>query len=120
LTPLAQLPDEAAALAKGKTELGQKWLGPSDNPNLPNGSLFSAFDNGRLTGATKPLAAAYATIPAATVKSLPHYNGEGCSVLKITPTDYVNGKLVDPAPADFNPRPSTNPGLPTTPGWPTN
>jgi phospholipase C len=120
LTPLAELPDEAAALSRGKTELGQKWLGPSDNPNLPNGSLFSAFDNGRLAGTTKPLAASYATIPASTVKSLPHYNGEGCSVLKITPTDYVNGKLIDPAPADFNPRPSTNPGLPTTPGWPTN
>jgi hypothetical protein len=32
----------------------------------------------------------------------------------------VNGVLLDPAPADFNPRPSTNPGLPTSGTWPAN
>ena len=120
LTPLADLPDEAAALKLGETELGQKYLGPSDNPAWPIGSLFSAFDNGRLTGSVPPLPAEYAQIPAALVTSLPHFSGEGCRILQIIPTDYVNGKLLDPAPADFNPRPSSNPGTPTTPGWPTN
>ena len=50
-----------------------------------------------------------------------HWGANGCSILNIKPTDYgKNGVLLDPAPADFNPRPSSNPGLPTTPGWPTN
>jgi phospholipase C len=95
-------------------------LGPSDNPEGPIGSLFSAFDNGRLLGTVRPLPAEYAMIPANQISSLPHFGGQGCRALQITPTDYVNGKLVDPAPADFNPRPNSNPGLPTTPGWPTN
>jgi phospholipase C len=120
LTPLAKLPDEAAALKLGKTEFGQSYLGPSDNPDWPIGSLFSGFDNGRLAGTVAPLPASYAQIPQALVTSLPHFSGEGCRILQITPTDYVNGKLLDPAPADFNPRPSSNPGTPTTPGWPTN
>jgi hypothetical protein len=38
-------------------------------------------------------------------------------VLGIVPTDYVNGQLLDPAPADFNPRPTLTPGIPTQPGW---
>ncbi|MGB8260621.1 MAG: alkaline phosphatase family protein [Terracidiphilus sp.] len=120
LTPLAQLPDEAAARAKGYTEFGQRWLGPSDNPNLPIGSLFTGFDNGRLAGTVPPLPASYAVIPQSSVTSLPHFSNQGCRILQITPTDYVNGQLIDPAPADFNPRPGSNPGLPTTPGWPTN
>jgi hypothetical protein len=51
------------------------------------------------------------------VHSLPHYGGQGCYTLNIVPTDYVNGTLLDPAPADFNPRPSATPGIPTAPGW---
>ena len=62
----------------------------------------------------------YATIPAGQVVSLPHAGAQGCRALQITPTDMVTGTLVDPAPADFNPRPSTNPGLPTSGTWPTN
>ena len=51
--------------------------------------------------------------------SLPHYGAQGCRVLQITPTDMVNGVVIDPAPADFNPRPSTNPGTTdTAAGWP--
>ena len=37
--------------------------------------------------------------------------------LNIVPTDYVNGTLLDPAPADFNPRPSLTPGVPTSGTW---
>jgi phospholipase C len=51
------------------------------------------------------------------VLSLPHFSGEGCYALNIVPTDYVNGKLIDPAPADFNPRPNSTPGLPTSGTW---
>ena len=120
LTPLADLPDEAAARAEGKKKYGQAYLGPSDDHTPGVGDLFSAFDSARLTGKEKPLPAEYALIPAAQITSLPHANAQGCRVLQITPTDMVDGKLIDPAPADFNPRPSTNPGLPTSGSWPTN
>jgi phospholipase C len=120
LTPLADLPDEAAARALGEKKYGQKYLGPSDDQTPGVGDLFSAFDNARLTGKAKPLPAEYALIPAKQITSLPHMDAQGCRVLHITPTDTVDGKVIDPAPADFNPRPSTNPGLPASGTWPTN
>ena len=123
LTPLADLPDEAAARALGEATYGQKYLGPSDDQTPDVGDLFSAFDNARLKGRAAPLPANYAMIPTAQVLSLPHFNAEGCRVLQITPTDIVRGVLIDPAPQDFNPRPSTNPGVPysqTSPTPPTN
>jgi phospholipase C len=120
LTPLADLPDEAQARAQGEKLFGQKYLGPSDDEGLDIGSLFTGFDNGRLSGTIPPLPASYAIIPVSQVTTLPQFSGEGCRILQITPTDMVNGAPLDPAPADFNPRPSSNPGLPTTPGWPTN
>jgi phospholipase C len=120
LTPLADLPDEAAARELGKKTYGQDYMGPSDAHTPGVGNMFSAFENARLLGEVPPLEAEYAMIPAAQVTTLPHALGQGCRVLQITPTDTVNGKVIDPAPADFNPRPSSNPGLPTTPGWPTN
>ncbi len=116
LVPLERLPDERRASALGASELGQPNLTPvDDEPYI--GDLTEAFDNARLTGQVPPLPASYAMIPANAVKSLPHYGGQGCYTLNIVPTDYVNGTLLDPAPADFNPRPGTTPGLPTTPGW---
>jgi phospholipase C len=126
LTPLADLPDEAAARALGaktyKTPQGkpQQYLGPSDDQTPGVGDLFSAFDNGRLLGTSPALEASYAQIPAAQVTSLPHFLGEGCRVLGIVPTDTTVNGLLDPAPADFNPRPSSNPGLPTSGTWPSN
>jgi hypothetical protein len=59
----------------------------------------------------------FATIPTDQELSLPHFNGQGCSALHINPTDIVHGKVIDPAPADFNPRPSTDPGVPTSGTW---
>ena len=116
LTPLAFLPDETKARNLGKQEFGQENLGPSDG--YPSqGDLTSAFDNGRLTGVTPPLPASYATIADAQVKHLPHYDGQGCYALNIVPTDYAGDKLLDPAPADFNPRPGTTPGIPTSGTW---
>ena len=117
LVPLADLPDEARGRQLGQSEFGQADLGPADAKVKPMDNLFGAFDNNRLLGNVAPLPAAYAAIPAATVTSLPHYGGQGCTTLNIVPTDYQGGKLVDPAPADFNPRPGTSPGVPTSGTW---
>ncbi len=128
LTPLADLPDEYNARILGErtytTPQGtpQKYLGPSDD-NTPNvGNLFSAFDNARLLGTAPALPASYAEIPTSLVTTLPHFSGEGCRILGIVPTDVslTTGEVIDPAPADFNPRPSSNPGLPTSGTWPSN
>jgi phospholipase C len=117
LKPLADLPDEVKARRLGLQEFGQPDLGPADDkvPGITN--LFDAFDNDRLTGAADPLPAEYAEIPQATIDSLPHYGGNGCYALNIVPTDYQDGKLIDPAPSDFNPRPSSTPGVPTSGTW---
>ena len=120
LTRLGDLPDEAKARAKGEAELGQPHLGPSDARVWGVSDLLNAFDDARLEGKEAPLSARYATIPAADITSLPHFGAQGCRALQITPTDVVNGQVIDPAPADFNPRPSSNPGLPTSGTWPTN
>ena len=84
------------------------------------GDLLEAFDNDRLSGNAPVLPASYAVIPASVVTSLPHYNRAGCSALNITPTDYPNGLSNPPTdlpPADFNPRPGTAPGIPTSGNW---
>ncbi len=120
LTPLADLPDELKAREEGKKKYGQDYLGPSDDLTPGVGNMFSAFDDARLKGAEAPLEASYAEIPAAQVKTLPQAAAQGCRVLQITPTDTVNGAVIDPAPADFNPRPTTNPGTPSAGNWPTN
>ena len=66
---------------------------------------------------TAPLPPSFAQIPQSTVLALPHYGGNGCQTLSIVPTDYVGGKVIDPPPADFNPRPTSTPGIPTSGTW---
>lgn len=118
LTPLGALPDEAAALAAGQAQFGQAKLGPADVDAVQRMSDMSdAFDNARLTGRQPPLPPAYAMIPPAQVHTLPHYAGRGCQTLNIKPTDYRNGVLLDPPPADFNPRPTATPGTPSSGTW---
>jgi phospholipase C len=117
LTPLADLPDEKRGRRLGQQEFNQPNLGPADGADSEAGDLFSAFDNSRLSGEMSPLPASYAMIPTAIIKSLPHYGGHGCTALNIIPTDYNGGKLMDPAPADFNPRPGTTPGNPSSGTW---
>ncbi len=117
LTPLATLPDEVKGQQLGESELGQSSLTASDGPDNGIGDLLEAFDDDRLQGWAPLLPPFYAEIPETTVKSLPHYNEAGCRVLHVVPTDMVHGKVIDPAPADFNPRPSSTPGIPTSPGW---
>jgi len=121
LVPLSNLPDEVLARAAGAKNAAfnkpngtaQQNLGPADTAAM--GDLLEAFDNDRLAGVLAPLPASYAMIPAATVTSLPHYGGAGCTALGITPTDYTTyglGLEIDPPPADFNPRPTLSPGSP--------
>jgi len=140
LRSLISLPDEhQAEVAAGKTGSGftspdgtpQAKLGPNDGPDV--GDLSEAFDNDRLTGKAAPLPASAVIIPSATVLSLPHYAGKGCSTLGIVPTDYPNGygagKEIDPPPVVaslsfsgltftnvtlWNPRPTIAPGVPAT------
>jgi phospholipase C len=116
LTPLESLPDEKKARRLGKTELGQDNLTPVDaDPGVSD--MLEAFDNARLAGTAETLPASYAEIAASEVDSLPQYGGQGCAVLNIVPTDYQNGTLIDPPPADFNPRPSSTPGRPSSGNW---
>jgi phospholipase C len=120
LVPLADLPDEQRGRDLGAAQaatFNQPDLGPADDKVQPMGDLTEAFDTDRLIGAVPPLPPSYATIPAATITSLPHYGGAGCKALGITPTDYVNGAPIDPPPADFNPRPVQSPGIPTAGNW---
>jgi len=115
LTPLETLPDEAKAKKLGEETI-EPNMGPVDDENFI-GDLTEAFDNARLTGSVPPLPATYAEILSGDVLSLPHYNNQGCYFLNIQPTDYVNGVLQDPPPADFNPRPNSSPGTPSSGTW---
>ncbi len=117
LTPLADLPDETRGFALGQSQLGQAYVGPADAKVPDIGDMLAAFDNSRLLGYAAPLPAEYAQILPGAKPALPHYPLGGCYALNIVPTDYVGGKLIDPAPADFNPRPSTTPGIPTSGAW---
>ena len=117
LTPLADLPDEKKGFKLGKTQFGQNYVGPADDVVPGIGNMLAAFDNNRLLGTTAPLPASYAEIQPGVAPSLPHYAAGGCYTLNIVPTDYVGDKLIDPAPADFNPRPSVTPGIPTSGTW---
>jgi phospholipase C len=122
LVPLADLPDEQRGRELGQSQAAtfhQPDLGPADvsDEAQPMGDLTEAFDDDRLMDYAPALPASYAIIPAAEVRSLPHYRGAGCRMLNITPTDYRGGKPVDLPPADFNPRPTTTPGIPTSGTW---
>ena len=119
LTPLSQLPDEAAALAAGNSSafnafattygpanFQQTYLGPRDTNTSVTDSLLSGFSPARLKGLASPLPASYVTIPQAKVGVLPHYAGKGCSAIGVTPTDAAAPTA---PPAGFNTLPSTLP-----------
>ncbi|HEV2283418.1 MAG TPA: alkaline phosphatase family protein [bacterium] len=108
LTPLAQLPDEQAARALGKQLYNQDHLGPDDAFTPGVDDLLGAFDPARLTGRAAPLPAAYAEIPDQDVMRLPAASGMSCRSIGIVPTDVRLG-IRNEIPADFNPRPNTNP-----------
>lgn len=114
LKPLADLPDEAEAREQGKKEFGQSYLGPADDKTPGVGNLFTAFDNNRLIGRTPVLPASYAQIPQSLINTFPQGGNNGCRILNIQPTDFG---MTNPVPADFNPRPSSTPGTPTSGNW---
>jgi phospholipase C len=114
LIPLADLPDEERARAIGVAKYNQKDLGPADDKVSGVGDLLSGFSNARLLGRAAPLPATYAEIPEAEIDAYPHYRAQGCSALQIRPTD--TGRP-NPIPSDFNPRPDTTPGIPTSGNW---
>ncbi len=106
LPPLADLPDEAKARAAGLAMFKQAYLGPADDKTPGVGDLLSAFDPARLEGKASPLPAAYAVTP--DPLSIPPDNNQGCKVIGIVPVDIAKG-IVNHIPADFNPRPQTDP-----------
>jgi len=117
LPALASLPEEAQALAAGNSPdfnrfgpagFEQKHLGPRDITSPIAGSLLSGFDPKRLLGTSPPLPASLAMIPEKIVNTLPHYGGNGCKAIGITPEDVRQG-IVNKIPAGFNPLPSTYP-----------
>ncbi|MGA7804909.1 alkaline phosphatase family protein [Bradyrhizobium sp.] len=133
LVPLAQLPDEKRGRDLGLVTLGQKDLGPSDDPDNNVGDLTEAFDYDILRGDKPQISAEQATFPATVVATLPHlakpnyspngYTNGACAAIGILPTDfpsmkaYQSGEPSDPYPVDVNPRPTQSPGTPTSGSW---
>ncbi len=133
LVPLAELPDEKRGRRMGEMTLGQKDLGPSDDPENEVGDLTEAFDYDILRGEKPTIPASRATFPQSVVATLPHlatpnysangYTNGACEAIGILPTDfpspeaYKAGEPTDPYPADVNPRPTQSPGTPTSGTW---
>jgi phospholipase C len=110
LTPLQSLPDEKRAADKARSLFGAGDFGPVDaDSRITN--LLSAFDPDRLSGAKPPLPAQRAIIADRLVRTLPQQGGYGCRSIGITPVDRAM-QIENLIPADFNPRPKTNPSPP--------
>ncbi|MFZ1963845.1 MAG: alkaline phosphatase family protein [Roseiarcus sp.] len=118
LPPLSQLPDEAEALQAGDSPafnkfgpegFHQKHLGPRDTNSPITDSLLSGFSPKRLRGEAAPLPAEYAATPKDVVWSLPHYGGQGCAAIGMTPEDKRQHIVATP-PENFNSLPATLPG----------
>jgi phospholipase C len=106
LPRLADLPDELQARLAGEKMFQQAYLGPADDNTPGIGDLLSAFDPARLEGQTRPLPASYAMT--SEIDAIPPDGSEGCKVIGIVPVDVARG-IVTHIPADFNPRPKTDP-----------
>ncbi|MBV8882627.1 MAG: hypothetical protein JO235_01315 [Chroococcidiopsidaceae cyanobacterium CP_BM_RX_35] len=115
LPALSDLPDEKQALAAGNSSqfnqfgpsgFQQRYLGPRDTNSSTTDSLLSGFDPERLQGNLPPLPASLALIPENVVNTLPHYSGNGCQTIGITPEGQRQG-IVNNIPPGFNPLPST-------------
>lgn len=109
LPPLALLPDELNGRFLGFLEFGQLDLGPEDALTPGISDLTDAFSPSRLRGFAPPLPASYVAVPENLIQNLPAtWATGGCQYLGITTTDRAPG-IPNPIPADFNPRPKTNP-----------
>jgi phospholipase C len=111
LKPLGLLPDELRANDIGQRQYGSAtFLGPLDGPQSGVTDLLGAFDDERLQGTRPPVTIDKVVVPDATLGALPQQSGYGCKAIGIVPTD-VQLKIPNAIPADFNPRPRTNPSL---------
>jgi len=109
LPPLALLPDELYGRFEGYLEFGQLNLGPDDALTPGVTDLLDAFSPARLLGWAPPLPASYVTVPEGLITTLPEsWATGGCQYLGIKTTDRQLG-IPNMIPADFNPRPKTNP-----------
>jgi phospholipase C len=109
LPALADLPDEQKALVQGKEVYNQDNLGPEDDPNSQVGDLTSAFSISRLKE-HDVLPASYVLIPDGDITKLPQWGSNPLKThLHIAPSDTGKPNHV---PADFNPRPSSQPDYP--------
>ena len=108
LPPLATLPDELLGRYLGLAEFGQEDLGPQDAITPGVSDLLDAFSTSRLMGQATPLTPDYVKVDPSYVTRIPQVTGLGCSNLGIIPTDRQLG-IPNNIPADFNPRPKTNP-----------
>jgi phospholipase C len=115
LPALASLPDEAEALAGGRTAafngpngFVQNYLGPRDINSPVSDDLMSAFDPKRLLGLEPLLPDSYARIGEDVVDHFPHYDGHGCAALGMTTEDRRQG-IENKIPPGFNPLPYTYP-----------
>jgi phospholipase C len=117
LPPLSSLPDEAEALQAGDSPafnkfgpegFHQTFLGPRDTNSPITDSLLSGFSPKRLRGEAPPLPAEYAMTPKDILWSLPHYAGQGCKAIGVTPEDQRQ-HISAPPPANFNTLPATLP-----------
>jgi phospholipase C len=117
LPPLSQLPEEAAALRAGDSAIfnafgpagfHQTYLGPRDTNSPITDSLLSGFSAKRLRGEALPLPASYARIPEEVVWALPHFGGNGCKAIGMTPEDRRQNITSSP-PLNFNTLPATLP-----------
>ncbi len=108
LPPLATLPDELLGRYLGLALLGQEDLGPQDAITPGISALTDAFSVSRLMGLAAPLGPDYAVVAPSYVTRIPQVTGLGCSDLGILTTDRQLG-IPNNIPADFNPRPKTNP-----------
>ena len=117
LPALSSLPEEKQALADGDSPafnafapagFEQKYLGPRDTRSSMTDSLLSGFDKARVTGALPPLPASLATIPGDVVETSPHYGGNGCAAIGVTPEN-VRQNIRNVVPEGFNSLPATLP-----------
>jgi phospholipase C len=108
LPPLATLPDELLGRYLGLAEFGQQDVGPQDAITPGISDLTDAFSTSRLMGLAPALTPDYATVAQSYVTKIPQTTGLGCNDLGIVTTDRQLG-ITNTIPADFNPRPKTNP-----------
>ena len=108
LPPLATLPNELLGRYLGLALLGQEDLGPQDALTPGISDLLDAFSVSRLLGLAIPLSPDYAIVDPSYITRIPQVTGLGCSDLGILTTDRQLG-IPNNIPADFNPRPKTNP-----------